>query len=255
MKLSFKQALDSGPLLGMFYCYPAPGIIERIGADWDWVWICGQHGELDYQDIMAAVRACELVDRYSVVRVPSHEAGRIGMVLDTAADAVVVPMVDTAEQAARLVQAAKFPPLGGRSFGGRRVVDRNGRGYAHADRPQPALICQIETRTALGNVEAIAAVPGVDALLFGPDDMALADGLVMDQPRPDGYFDDVFKTIADTARKHGLIAGSVFTSANDLQKALGWGYRLIVGSSDVGLLAAGSKAQSQLLKQCLRQST
>ncbi len=251
MKSSLKQAIENRPQLGMFNFYPAPGIIERIGPDWDWILIDGQHGELGYEDILAAVRACDLTGRYSVVRVPGHEAGVIGKILDTAADAVMVPMVDNAEQAALLVQAARFPPLGRRSFGGRRPIDRYGRGYAQDDLRQPLLICQIETRAGLENVDAIAAVPGVDALLFGPDDAALADGLTMDEPRPAGYFDEALKRVADAAKKHGIIAGGPFVNPADLQKALAWGYRLIVGTADVTLLAAGSRAQSQQLKDCL----
>lgn len=251
MKSSLKQAIENKPQLGMFCFYPAPGIIERIGTDWDWILIDGQHGEMDYADILAAVRACDLIGRHSVVRAPGHEAGAVGKILDTGADGVMAPMVDSAEQAALLVQAAKFPPMGRRSFGGRRPIDLYGRGYAQGDRPQPLLICQIETRTALEHVREIAATPGVDAVLFGPDDAALCDGLNMDQPRPEGYFDDALKRVAEAAQKNGIIAGGVFVNPSDLRKALAWGYRLIAATADAALLAAGSKAQSQQLRECM----
>lgn len=235
----------------MCVMYPAAGIIERIGPDWDWVWIDGQHGELGYHDILAAVRACNVIDRFALVRVPGHEAGPIGTVLDTDADAVMVPMVETADQAARLVEAAKFPPLGKRSYGGRRPIDRHTRAYAHPDRPQPMLVCQIETHAGLDHVEAIAAVEGVDALFFGPDDMALRDGLPMDQPRPAGHFDDALKTVADAANARGKIAAGVFPDEQGVRQAVNWGYRLIVGGGDVPFLATSSHARSQALRACL----
>jgi len=251
VKSSLTQALAGRPQVGLFLFYPAPGIIERIGPDWDWILIDGQHGELGYEDIIAAVRACDLIGCYSVVRVAGHDAGMIGKVLDTATNAIMVPMVDTEEQAAALVQAVKFPPLGRRSFGGRRCIDLQGRGYACADAVQPMLICQIETRAGLENVDAIGAVPGVDAVFFGADDLALGDGLDMDRPRSASCFDDALRSVADSAHAHGLAAGGVFTTPDDVSKALGWGYRLIIGAADAAILAAGSKAQSEQLRVCL----
>lgn len=90
--------------------YPAPGILERIGNDWDWVWIDGQHGQLAYQEILNLIRVCELMGLPAIARVPSHEAGFIGMVLDAGADGIIVPLVNTVEEAKAIVSAAKFPP-------------------------------------------------------------------------------------------------------------------------------------------------
>ena len=248
---TFAELLAEGPQIGLSHMYPAPGIIERIGPDWDWIWIDAQHGELDYSDVLGSVRACNLIGKPAVVRVPGHEAGIIGKMLDTAADAIMVPVIDDAEQAAQAVQAVKFPPLGSRSFGGRRPIDLMGRAYANADHPQPLLICQIETKTAVENVEAIASVEGVDVLLFGPDDVALRCGLPMDKPRPKGYFDDTLKIVADVAQAKGKFAGGVFTTPEALSAAVELGYKLIVGTGDTALLSAGSQRQAQILRQCL----
>src|SRR3989338_4096375 len=122
---SFRSALESGaPQLGLCIMYPSPGSLERIGPDWGWAWIDGQHGELGYQDVLALVRACDLIQRPAFVRVPGHEFGAIGHALDMGATGVIVPVVDTPEQASSVVKAAKFPKLGGRSYGGRRPIDR-----------------------------------------------------------------------------------------------------------------------------------
>ncbi len=249
--MTFSEALKSGPQIGLGLMYPACGIVERIGPDWDWIWIDGQHGELGDSDILAAVRASNLIRRPAVVRIAGHEAGFIAKALDTAADAVIIPMVENAEQALRIVRATKFAPLGNRSFGGRRPIDLHGRGYAHPDHPQPMLICQIESLDGVKNVDSIAAVPGVDALFFGPDDMALRNGLPMDQPHPDRYFDKILRAIAQAAKKHDIFAGGVFSTPNKAGKAAELDYRLILGSLDVSLLAASSKAEAQSMRAAL----
>ncbi len=250
----FNETLKNSPQLGFCMMYPASGIIERVGPDWDWIWVDGQHGQMGYSDILAAVRACNLVRRPAVVRVPGHEAGTIGLALDTAAEGIMVPMVDTVEQARTIVLAAKFPPLGSRSYGGRRPIDLYGRNYAHADQPQPVLVCQIETEEGLKNSAKIAAVKGVDAIFFGPDDTALRKGLPMDQPRPAGYFDKALKTVARAAADHGKIAGGVFTTPEALNQAVEIGFRLIVACGDVGLLAGGSKTAAKSLRTALTES-
>ena len=243
----FQASLVAGPQLGVCVMYPAPGIVERIGPDWDWLWIDGQHGEMGYSDILACVRACDLVGRPAVVRVSGHESGEIGKALDTGAAGLMVPTVDNAEQARQIVRAAKFPPLGSRSYGSRRVIDRFGRGYANRGETQPLLICQIETLEGLANADAIAAVDGVDALFFGPDDMALRQGMPMDAPRPEGCFDEVQRKVAEAARAHGKHAGGVFRTPAALKLAAEVGYRLIVSGADVVFLAEASKQASETL--------
>ena len=249
---TFSEKLSTESQLGLGIFYPASGIIERIGPDWDWIWIDGQHGELGYRDILEAVRACDLIRRPSLVRVPGHEAGAIGKALDTAADAVMVPMVEDADQAERIVKAAKFPPQGSRSYGARRLVDLFGRSYAHADKELPLLVCQIENEQGLKNVASIAAVDGVDALFFGADDMSLARQLPMDEPRTKGYFDEALQSIAQAAKDNGKIAGGVFANEQSLSQAVELGYTLIGAAADAAFLAAGSKEAAGKLGQCLR---
>lgn len=154
--------------------YPSPGAIERIGKDWDWIWLDGQHGQIAaYDTMLAMVRACNLIDRPAYVRVAGHEPGPIGLALDMAVDGIIVPQVDDAAQAQALVSACRFPPLGNRSFGGRRVIDRHSRSYCEGANDIVQLICQIESPKALENAEEIASINGVSALFLGPDDLLL----------------------------------------------------------------------------------
>jgi len=248
---SFKTALQEKPLLGMCSMYPSAGIIERIGQDWDWCWIDAQHGEWTIDNVINAVRACDLVGIFSLVRVPGHEAGIIGKVLDTGCHAIMVPMVETVQQAKAIVQAAKFPPLGKRSYGARRLIDLYGRTYSHNENPQPLLVCQIESVEGIQNVEAIAHVDGVDALFFGPDDMAQSKGMKMDTSRVSGYFGKEMKQIAEAATKTGKIAAGVFTTPDAITDGIAMGYRMMICCADVSLLAVGSLQAAKICRQTI----
>ena len=241
---SFKEALEQKPMLGFCSMTASPSIIERIGPDWDWCWIDAQHGEWGVHNAVQAVRACNQAGIFSLVRVPGQEPGMIGKVLDTACDAVMAPMVDSREQAEAVVEAARFAPLGRRSYGGRRPVDLYGRAYSHAGRPQPLVVCQIESPTALTNLDDIAATEGVEALFFGPDDVAMARGMPMDVPRPEGCFDAELEAVAEAAARHGKIAAGVFRSEDAFKQAINLGYRLVVCTGDIPMLADGSRSMA-----------
>ena len=232
---------DDRLLLGCCIMYPAPGIIELIGQEWDWIWLDAQHGQHDYESVLGCVRVCEIKGAHSVIRVPSHDYGAIGYALDTNTGGVMVPMVNTAEQAQKIVMAAKFPPLGSRSFGGRRPIDLIGRSYAHSANSEKILIAQIETEEGLANVNQIAAVSGIDVLFFSPDDMAMQIGLPMDQKRENSLFHSGMKKLADAALNAGKAAGTVTANPELLELALKLGYRLCVGSSDASILLQGSR--------------
>lgn len=243
---SFRARLQSGvPQLGLCIMYPSPGVIERIGTDWDWVWIDGQHGELGYSDVLAIVRACDLIGCPSFVRVPGHEFGPIGLALDTGASGLIVPVVDTPEQAQAVVNAAKFPPLGRRSYGARRPIDRQGRTYSDTANEEVLLIAQIESPEAIDNAEAIAAVPGIDALFLGPDDIMLRRGYSMTAPRSKETLGADMEAVASACRKHGKFAVMVGFGAEMLGVCVELGFNMIVSGGDVPFLANGSKQASE----------
>ncbi len=253
MKLrSFKDALENRPQLGFCSMYPAPGIIERIGHDWDWCWIDTQHGEWAADEAIQAVRACNLAGIFSQVRVQGHDPGLIGKILDTGCSAIMIPMVESAEQAEAVVQAARFAPLGKRSYGGRRPIDLYGRSYSHSENPQPLVVCQIESPEAVECADEIAGTEGVDAIFFGADDMSVAEGMPMDKPRPPGCFKTEKKAVTDAARRHGKIAGGVFGSPEAAGRAVESGFRQIVCTGDVPLLSVNSQAAAKACRAELK---
>jgi 4-hydroxy-2-oxoheptanedioate aldolase len=250
---SIRPALANGaPQLGLCIMYPAPGIVERIGPDWDWVWVDGQHGQLGYNDVLGIVRACDLVGRPAMVRVPSHEFGAIGLALDAGAAGVIVPVVNTPDEAKAVVKAAKFPPLGGRSYGGRRPIDLHGRLYSDTSNTDTLLICQIESPEAIDNADRIAAVPGVDALFLGPDDVMLRRGYKMNEPRNKETLGKDMEAVIRACRQHGKIGCMVGMGAEMLKLSLSMGFQMIVAGGDVPFLANTSKATAAEAREIVK---
>ena len=235
---TLKSRLESGErLLGFATIFSSPATIEMVGGQFDWVWIDAQHGLWDRTSAADALRAADLVGTHSVLRVPGHEYGIIGPFIDLAPSAVMVPMVDNAEQAARVVEAVHFPPLGKRSYGGRRVVDRYGRGYPHMAEATPLLIAQIETPEGVENADAVAATPGVDALLFGADDFRLRLGVDMADPQPNPKVDEAMLRIIAACQAHGKFGGIIPGSDSEaLKRFARAGYQLLLVGSDTGAI-------------------
>jgi len=177
----------SRPLLGMFIGPPAPALVEMSGhAGCDFVIIDNEHGPSGIESTEHMLRAARGAGVIPIIR--TYEAD-ILRVLDIGASAIQVPQVHTAEQARRIVAAAKYPPVGTRGaafstraagfgfFGGERHIADSNAGTA--------VIVMTETREALGNLDAILAVPGVDAVFFGPNDLSFSLGHPGQMGHPD----------------------------------------------------------------------
>jgi 4-hydroxy-2-oxoheptanedioate aldolase len=253
VKLARLESLKSAasPKLGMVVMYSSPGVIERIGPDWDFIWIDGQHGEIGEDQMRNLVRACDLIQRPALARVSGHDYGTIGKVLDMGAAGVIVPGVDNAEQARAIVAAAKFPPLGNRSYGGRRVIDLQGRTYSNSANDEVLCIVQIESPDAIANANQIAAVPGVDVLFLGHDDLLIRRGVGVEAPRNIDSLGAAMQVIADACKNHGKSAMVVGVDSDMVKAAVQMGFRLIVAGGDVSFLASGSKTASMKAKEAI----
>jgi 4-hydroxy-2-oxoheptanedioate aldolase len=250
--ISLRKNLQDGlPQIGICIMYPSAGVIERIGQDWDWIWLDGQHGQLGYGDLLNLVRACDLIQRPAFIRVPGHDFGTIGMALDTGAAGIIVPCVDTAEQAREIVNAAKFPPLGKRSYGGRRPIDRQGRGYYETANEDVCLVVQIESPEAIENVEAIAALPGVDALFLGPDDISLRRGYDLTKPHSIASLGADMEKVAAACKKFNKLGFIVAANNEILRLSSELGFRMLVTGGDVPFLANSSKQRSDESRNAL----
>jgi 4-hydroxy-2-oxoheptanedioate aldolase len=232
-------ALRSGrALVGFSNTLAAEGLVEAVGRGFDFVWIDAQHGHHSVATAREAVREAQQINVAAVIRVPGHEYGLLGPFLDTGAEGIIVPMVGTAQEAAAIVRATRFPPRGQRSFGGRRVCDLYGSDYHRAN--EPVVIAQIESRSGLQNAAAIIAQEGIDLLLLGSVDLAIDMGLPKNEwsvrsPHMQGILRDLVRL----AGEHGKAAGCVAPGPEALAAAIAAGVRFISAGDDTGHLHVG----------------
>lgn len=208
---------------------------------WDTLTIDLQHGVVDYQAMVGMLQAISTTATTPLVRVPWLEPGILMKTLDAGAYGVICPMVNTADDAAKLVAWTSYAPRGTRSFGPIRALL-----YAGADYPQHAdrtivRFAMIETAQALDNLDAILSVEGLDAVYVGPGDLSLSLGC-----KPS--FDDVeppvqqaIEHILDRARAHGLVAGIHNGTPEAALARVAKGFRFVTVSSDARIIAAGSQ--------------
>ena len=206
------------------------------GAGFDWCLIDGEHGPFDLSAIEAQLQVIgDTVP--TAVRVPAGEVWMIKQVLDLGAQTVLVPMVETAEQAARMVQAMRYPPEGIRGMGA-AVVRASGY-HGQPDYPQNAnaetcLMVQAESRLAIENIDAIAATEGVDCVFIGPADLSCDMGLPPDAPEVLAAIEQMIARI----RAAGKAAGIVTYDREQMRHYANLGVAFMAVGSDVFGLAS-----------------
>jgi 4-hydroxy-2-oxoheptanedioate aldolase len=207
----------------------------------DWLCIDMQHGLIDYQAALGMLQAISTTPTIPFVRVPWNEPGIIGKALDAGAYGVIIPLVNTREQAEAAVGACRYAPVGYRSYGPLRAGYYAGPDYGSNANQEIACIPMIETATALGNLDDILSVPGIDAVYVGPADLSLTLGLEprMDQDAPS--FEEARQTISAACQRHGIVPG-IHANASLAKKHADAGYRMITISTDVGAMSSQAAA-------------
>ncbi len=208
---------------------------------WDSLTIDLQHGVVDYQTMVTMLQAISTTPTVPVVRVPWLEPGIIMKSLDAGAYGVICPMVNTREDAQKLVAYTHYAPRGTRSFGPVRALLYGGADYPqHAD-DTIVTFAMIETAQALDNLDAIMSVEGLDAIYIGPSDLSLALGC-----KP--AFDDVDPKVAqaidhilERAKAHGLYAGVHNGAPAGALARIAKGFDFVTISSDARLMAAAAQ--------------
>ena len=241
MKNRLKEKLRSGETaIGCWLGLNSPAITEVLaGAGYDTLLIDYEHGEGSVEDLVHHLRAAQGSAATVIVRVPNDSPHEIKRALDCGAAGIMVPGVETADQAQRIVDQCRYPPEGQRGAAGAIRAGRYGldwKNYVETANDAVMVLCQIESRDAVRRIAEIA-VPGVDSLFLGPMDLSGSTGKL-------GEFDDPeVKTLRADAERAILatdaVLGTIETAAGGYDRLAAEGYRLIFATSDVALLHNG----------------
>ena len=234
--------------IGTWIMSASPIVAEAIGhAGFAWGVVDMEHTPLDMMDVVHLLQAIGNTKMLPVVRVPWNDTVTIKRVLDAGAKTLLVPFVQNADEAARAVAAMRYPPEGIRGMAGMSRASHFGtlNNYVKVANQSMGTIVQLETPDAMSQLEAIAAVPGVDALFLGPADLSASMGLVGALTHP-----DVMKVMANAVRRCkavGKPVGTVGGSPEVVAQYRAMGFDYVAIGSDLGILMKGAQAAVKAL--------
>lgn len=214
---------------------------EVIAAQgFDSIVLDGQHGVMDYSDILSILQSTLAYDVTALVRVPWLEPGAIMRAMDAGAEGIICPMVNNRRQAEELVSYMRYPPLGTRSFGPTRIGVSAGSDYASSANEQVLCLAMIETAEAMENLDDIVSTPGLDGIYIGPADLTL--GITNGRLAPGADYEDeeivaAIKKILAACKAANIFSCLHCGSADYAAKAFGWGFNLCTLNSDARFLA------------------
>ena len=240
----FKQRLLAGdPLIGLWLSLASPLVAEALSeAGFDWLVVDGEHSPLEVSEVLPMLQALAAGGAAPVVRPAWNDKVLIKRLLDIGAQTLLIPYVQTAEEAAAAVAATRYPPEGLRGVAGGTRASRYGRAkdYLRRANDEICVLIQVETAEALRNLEAIAAVPGVDGIFIGPSDLAASLGHLGDTGAP--AVQEALHDAVQRMQAAGVPAGILSVAQDTTDRYLDWGYRFVAVGTDMGVLVKGADA-------------
>ena len=240
---SFKRALKAGQLqIGLWSSLASHVAAEVIaGAGFDWLVIDAEHGPNDVPIVLNQLQAMAASPVHPIVRPPWNDAVVIKRLLDVGVQTLLVPYVQNADEARRAVAATRYPPRGVRGFAAATRASRFGRVKDYHARCEAELcvLVQLETRAALGQIDAIAAVEGIDGLFIGPGDLSADLGYLgqLGHPEVQSVIEDAIAHI----QRAGSVAGILTPDEKLARRYIELGCRYVAVGSDLGILARGAE--------------
>lgn len=233
---------DRRPVVGCAHMIRDEAVTETLrNVEVDFLLVDMQHMAIGIESLQRILVAVQPTDVAVLVRVPSNDPVLIGQVLDVGATGIIVPMVNTRQDALNAASYARYPPEGIRSWGPRRVASFHGdpQSYAAEANATTVVIAQIETQEAVDNLDSILSVLGLTGIMIGPADLAISMGYMLDRDNQ-----AVHSTIATILRRCQEldVPGGIFT--NDVERALHWitrGAMIVNCSSDAAFVSEGYK--------------
>jgi len=246
----FKQALTEGRLQIGLWSSLCSNIAAEVVADsgFDWILLDGEHSPNEVPGVMAQLQALAGGAATPVVRPAWNDAVMVKRMLDIGAQSILVPYVQNAGEAMRAVASVRYPPAGIRGVAAATRASRYGRvnNYLKSADSEICLLVQVETRAALGELEAIAKVEGVDGVFIGPSDLAASMGHIGNPADA-----EVQAALEDAVRRLkalGKAAGILTLNEGEARRYIDWGYTFVAVGSDVGLLSRGADALAKAFK-------
>jgi 4-hydroxy-2-oxoheptanedioate aldolase len=240
----FKRALAAGQSqIGLWCSLSSHYSMEIVaGAGFDWILLDTEHSPNDLESLVTQLQAAAAYPTTPIVRVPWNDMVTIKRTLDVGAQSLLIPYVSTADEAKAAVSYTRYPTGGVRGVAGTTRATRFGRvkDYAKRAHEELCVLVQVETEAALGNIEAICAIDGIDGVFIGPADLHASMGYSGEiaNPKVKPMIDDAIRRI----RKAGKAPGILTPSEADAKHWLGCGALFVAVGADVGILARGAEA-------------
>ncbi len=216
-------------------------ILGHTGADF--IMIDAEHGSMDIETAGRMVSVIRGTQATPLIRVAENEKSWVKRGLDTGAEGVMIPMVNSKEEAEQAVSFSKYPPVGIRGTGAGRAVlfgaaaEEYGDYYGQANN-EVLVILQIEHYTAVENIDEILSVPGIDIAFVGPYDLSTSMGLPGQMNHPEVLMN--FKKVVEACEKHNVIPG-IMTWTDGIEQHLNMGFKFLLGGIDGAILYTGVK--------------
>lgn len=251
---SLARRLAAGETVFTAWCgIGAPFVAEIVAREgFSAVAMDQQHGNWDFAATLAAIASVRQAGAAPIVRIPLGDFAGASRLLDAGAEGVIAPMINSAADARAFVSAAKYPPLGERSWGPHRAMMLAGitdqKIYFREANAATVTLAMIETRAALENVDAIAGTTGIDVLFVGPSDLsiALSNGAELDPHS--SQVEAALDQIVAAAKKAGKPSGLYCANAERAVASAKRGFKFLAVGSDMAFLRAGTAAQVKTLK-------
>ncbi|MCS7385235.1 MAG: HpcH/HpaI aldolase/citrate lyase family protein [archaeon GB-1867-005] len=234
LKRMLKKGLNA---IGLWVTIDSPDVAELLSnVGFDWLVIDMEHSHLTISDVQNLVQVIDENNTTPIVRTAWNDPVLIKMVLDVGVHGVLVPWVNSREEAELAVKSVRYPPQGIRGYGPRRAAmyGLKLKEYLKTADQEVMVIPQIETAKAVDNLEEILSVEGIDAIFIGPYDLAASLGYLGNPSHP--VVQEKIKLILDKSRTAGVPAG-IFTSPEEAKRYIEMGFQLIAAGSDIGILA------------------
>lgn len=245
-----KRKLRAGePAIGTFMALGSPLGAEQLAhLGFDWLVIDQEHGAIDATLTQSLLQAMSATETVPLIRVPWNSGDWIKRALDAGAYGVIVPMVNTREEAEAAVRATRYPPEGARSIGGSRTRLYGGPDYVEKANEEILLIVQIEHQDAVRNAREILSVPGIDAYFIGPGDLCSSMGLPNTWEPDFPEFWAAIDEVAKVAKELG-IPGGIHSSPARAASMIDRGYRFVAIGFDVSYLAGAAGAAIKAVRE------